>query len=261
VKILHLLIVLVLAFWVMGCLGPSPEIKAKEALNSMEPWRCEQTGNEDWNDWCYYQYANRTGVVGYCNSIKNKTVHDWCIENIKECPSSCDDNNPTTLDYCGASTNHVCVHSKIPECPESCNDGDILTKDFCSQETSYVCVHQRITSLNSTDINADRSWVGSLVLTLRRVYRQGSNWCIDLDARNDGGTETGTPYDEECWVVDSAGYTAYEVATTTIHTNLLPRQKVKLTGCYSVAPDQIPAYFTCGTPYSKYTVSFTLSEK
>jgi len=36
--------------------------------------------------------------------------------NIKQCPASCNDNNPCTNDYCNASTNFECRHDAIKNC-------------------------------------------------------------------------------------------------------------------------------------------------
>jgi hypothetical protein len=32
----------------------------------------------------------------------------------------------------------------LPECPSSCDDGNPCTKDFCSEETDYFCLHEPI---------------------------------------------------------------------------------------------------------------------
>ena len=75
-----------------------------------------------------------------------------------QCPVSCDDLNPCTVDYCGPES-YLCIHEKIPgccgngrcepgefpycgDCP-SCRDGNRCTTD----EYDYIrgrCTHQKI---------------------------------------------------------------------------------------------------------------------
>jgi hypothetical protein len=151
--------------------------------------------------------------------------------------------------------------------------GDFAWNDWCYYEIAKIqnnpIICQQIKNktvvelcfqaaqINAVDLGASGKWVNSMTLTLKKVYFNGAYWCIDLDARNNGSSETDTPFNDECWVVDSAGYTVYEAASTNIHTRLLPTQKVMLTGCYSISPDRLPLSFVCAATHTTSTYRLT----
>ncbi|MEE9323712.1 MAG: hypothetical protein V3U72_04160 [Candidatus Aenigmarchaeota archaeon] len=112
-------------------------------------------------------------------SIDNRCCFDMddngvCDIDEKECPESCDDDNPCTRDYCSLQTNFECSHDEIAlccgngvceesedlanECPEDCVVIDMI--DFYHQYSgpdymdgdTFVFIH---TGSNETDKKPD----------------------------------------------------------------------------------------------------------
>lgn len=97
---------------------------------------------------CLNDTASQCCGNNICERGESETI---CLVDCgKKCPYSCDDGNPCTRDFCGVTTDYVCVHEPVisadckTTCPTSCDDNNPCTEDFCSDVTGYACFHSPI---------------------------------------------------------------------------------------------------------------------
>jgi len=69
----------------------------------------------------------------------------------KECPISCDDNNPCTRDYCSAATNYECKHEPIVPC---CGNGVCEMGESCETCEKDCGKCRQLHTISYSDVNS-----------------------------------------------------------------------------------------------------------
>ena len=86
--------------------------------------------------------ANYFSATGHVINVPNPTNGSLSIG--KSCPSSCDDGNSCTFDYCNDSTGHSCVHTPLNGSTDQC-------KGYTSTCKINTCVSGQCVQLNQSN--------------------------------------------------------------------------------------------------------------
>lgn len=89
--------------------------------------------------------------------------------------STCNDNNPCTLDVCNLDKADICTHQRLHDCcttataAADCNDANACTTDTCNSTTN-TCSHAQITNCCTNDTDCELYYRTGLATDLRDEY-------------------------------------------------------------------------------------------
>ncbi len=148
---------------------------------------------------------HQENITKNISNISNNTGGTIPANQTKHCPSSCNDGNPCTNDFCSGDTHFVCAHNPLndkqpgcsgssscvngvcvatqpnqtKQCPSSCDGGNPCTNDLCNADSNFICVHNPLNNILQGCSGSSSCVNGMCVATQPNQTKQCPSSCDD----------------------------------------------------------------------------------